>query len=373
MMHLAICSDIKEFKEDQLRDEQWSRKFPGSGWITCLYDLATRSSINISSGDIAIQNIKSNKWVATDVYVIQDMASKEAEFLLALGAKPFLITCFESPLYAPSFYRNIDQIADKFIYKMGFPFTGNQFEIAGSMGSMGFRFPTFYVKDIKDIRPWSFRKNLVLVAANKYRVSKVFKASRLSMRGLMRQVKTLAWKLFDSNYRHALAYSLHDRRLEAIEYFSADKNFDIYGKGWDQWDELPSTWARRLEQVTRGRYQGVCQDKIDLISNYRYSICFENMAMPGYITEKMIDCFVAGTLPIYLGAPDVENFMPANSFIDMREFQSLDQVEAFMSSLDDKTAMAMIIAGRYYLKTELGQLHSYEGFADHVFKLAMTC
>jgi hypothetical protein len=372
-MHLAICSDIKEFKLDQLQDELWSRNFPGAGWITCLYKVATASSANVASGDIAIRNVRSNKWLACDIYVIQDMDSKDAEKLLELGARPFLITCFESPLYAPRFYQNVSQIAEKFKYKIGFPFKGKKCKFSESVGNIDFRFPSFYLKDMKEIQSWNSRKKIILVAANKYITNRVFMPKKPSMRGLIRQVKNMLRKLQDPFYRIALANSLHDQRLEVIEYFSVGDNLDICGKGWDKWDELPSTWVKRLENIIKERYLGVCENKIDLISNYRFSICFENMVMSGYITEKIIDCFVAGTLPIYLGAPDVDSFMPSNSFIDMRRFQSIEQVKAFMNSLDDKSALTMIMAGRDYLKTEVGRLHSYEGFADYVFKLAKTC
>ena len=62
-MHLAYCSDIEAFKKDQLRDQQWSYRFPGSGWITCLYSMASESGINVVSGDIAIANIASKKFI----------------------------------------------------------------------------------------------------------------------------------------------------------------------------------------------------------------------------------------------------------------------------------------------------------------------
>ena len=147
-MHLAYCSDIEAFSNDQLRDKQWSYRFPGSGWITCMYRIAAESGVTVASGDIAIANVLSNKWNARDVCVIQDMESNAAIKLLGLGAKPFLITCLEAPLYAPFFHDNISGIAVNFKFSMGFGFLENKLGTVTSKKNLRFRFPSYYLEDI---------------------------------------------------------------------------------------------------------------------------------------------------------------------------------------------------------------------------------
>lgn len=372
-MHLAFCSDIEAFNKDQLRDKQWSYRFPGSGWITCLYRMATESGIDVASGDVAIANIASNKWNAKDVYVIQEMMSTNAQKLLDLGAKPFLITCFEAPLYAPFFYDNISRIANKFKFSLGFGFSEGQSCRAGLEENLQFRFPSYYLDDMREIRPWEDRKKLVLVAANKYRTKKIYIPSQPSLMNILRQFKSVSWQCISSAYRTSLAASLHDHRLEVIEYYSRNRELELYGADWDQWDALPSGWANRLRDVVNGQYLGRCQNKLETISNYRFSICFENMALSGYMTEKIVDCFVAGTIPLYLGALDIDAFVPIESYIDMRNFDSYDEVDVYMNSIKEHDAIRMIKAGRDYLLTETGILHSYEGFARKVIRLAETC
>jgi hypothetical protein len=63
---------------------------------------------------------------------------------------------------------------------------------------------------------------------------------------------------------------------------------DIYGGGWPK--SLPS-------------YRGLAASKIDIMRRYRYCLAFENQRQPGYVTEKLLDCFVAGSVPLYWGAP----------------------------------------------------------------------
>lgn len=372
-MHLVFCSDIEAFNKDQLHDKQWSYRFPGSGWITCLYHMAPESGFDVASGDVAIANIGSNKWNAKDVYVIQEMNSTEATKLLDLGAIPFLITCLEAPLYAPFFYDKICRTAENFKFSLGFGFSDGQCGTAGSKKNLQFRFPSFYLDDMQEIHPWNGRKKLVLVAANKYRANRIYIPNRRSLINVLRQLKSLSWQIISPAYRKALAASLHDQRLETIEYFANKRELELYGAGWDNWEMLPSVWVNRLRDAIHELYLGRCQNKLETISDYRFSICFENMVLPGYMTEKVVDCFVAGTVPLYLGAPDIETLIPVESFIDMRNFNSYDQVDAFINSMDEHDAISMIRAGRNYLKTETGILHSHEGFAKNVIKLAKAC
>lgn len=41
------------------------------------------------------------------------------------------------------------------------------------------------------------------------------------------------------------------------------------------------------------------KQKMDLISDYKFSICFEHSAYPGYFTEKLFHSKLAGNVPIY--------------------------------------------------------------------------
>ena len=372
-MYLAYCSDQDVFKKDQLRDQQWSYRFPGSGWITCLYRMANESGITVVSGDIAIENIATKKWLPKDVYVIQEMESHIGSELLALGAIAFVITCGEAPLYAPTFYENINYTAKNFKFSLGFGFSKTLPHAPESRRNLQFRFPSFYSEDMHKISAWESRKSIVLVAANKYKTKQLFMPSHLSLMTVLRQLKSVSWQARSAIYKNSLSLSLHDRRLEAIEYFVNRNTLGLYGSGWDAWDELPIAWSRRLKNRINDYYLGLCQNKLETISEYQFSICFENMIWPGYMTEKIIDCFVAGTIPLYWGAPDIETIVPKEAFIDMRKFSSFEKVEEYMNLMTKDEALVMINAGRDYLQTVNGRLHSYEGFAKNIIDLATSC
>ncbi|MBO0357369.1 hypothetical protein J0X19_05385 [Hymenobacter sp. BT186] len=74
-------------------------------------------------------------------------------------------------------------------------------------------------------------------------------------------------------------------------------------------------------------------DKIKTFRNYRFAICYENTKLAGYISEKIFDCFGAGCVPIYLGEPEIERFIPKECFIDRRKFQSYEELYKFIKTM----------------------------------------
>lgn len=64
-----------------------------------------------------------------------------------------------------------------------------------------------------------------------------------------------------------------------------------------------------------GRDYHYLPDKIDGLLPYRYSIAIENSSIPYYFTEKINDCFLAWTVPLYYGCKNIERYFPAGSYI----------------------------------------------------------
>lgn len=48
---------------------------------------------------------------------------------------------------------------------------------------------------------------------------------------------------------------------------------------------------------------------------YRYALAVENTCATDYWTEKIADCWLAWSVPIYYGCPNLEDFFPADAFI----------------------------------------------------------
>ena len=54
-----------------------------------------------------------------------------------------------------------------------------------------------------------------------------------------------------------------------------------------------------------GKHTNYIENKITGLQDYCFSIAIENSSVPGYFTEKILDCFLTGTVPVYLGDPDI--------------------------------------------------------------------
>jgi hypothetical protein len=64
--------------------------------------------------------------------------------------------------------------------------------------------------------------------------------------------------------------------------------------------------------------------KLALSSEYLFTIAIENSINHDYVTEKLWHALIAGSVPIYRGAPNVEDWLPCatNCIIDLKNFQT---------------------------------------------------
>lgn len=78
-----------------------------------------------------------------------------------------------------------------------------------------------------------------------------------------------------------------------------------------------------------GRGIRYIRDKWSALAPYKYSLAFENSSGPDYWTEKVADCFLAWTIPIYYGCTNLEDYFPEDSFIRI----GIDQPEASLENI----------------------------------------
>ena len=68
------------------------------------------------------------------------------------------------------------------------------------------------------------------------------------------------------------------------------------------------------------------KELLEVLNNYKFILCIENSYSIGYMTEKIFNCFFANTIPVYLGDPDVCNYINPESFIDLRSENWLEKL-----------------------------------------------
>lgn len=162
---------------------------------------------------------------------------------------------------------------------------------------------------------------------------------------------------------------LYSTRIEAMASLAKFGAVDLFGRGWHEWWSPKSMWLPywRNRRVLMSIYRGACPSKFEVLSRYKFCLCFENMAMDGYITEKLFDCLYAGTIPLYLGAPDISTYIPDDIYVDCRKFRSWEAMWEAVKTMPESQIEGMRQAGRDFLASEAG-LRFYNSL-EEIFEL----
>lgn len=155
----------------------------------------------------------------------------------------------------------------------------------------------------------------------------------------------------------SFSQQLYGKRIEVIARLAKLGVVDLFGRGWDQWWSHRSMWPPywRNYKTLMSVYRGTCESKYEVLSRYRFSLCFENMAMNGYVTEKLFDCLYAGTIPLYLGASNIEQLVPSKAYIDCRYFDTWEEMAKHVMAMSDIEIERMRLAGRDFIRSDAGK------------------
>ena len=398
---LVLATDSKEFSDDKIFDLDWCNRFPGSAWLASLKELLMDSNIEMMSMDTLRKKIKYEKFSDfSSIGIIGEPLCDSANWLLREGAIPLIAINAESPIYAYNLYDKVAEISK--LYYKNITFSG-LIKTTDMKMIETLHFPSFHRRNLNSmIKSWNNRNYMVVVAGNKSgyfeilnKMNKLFR--RLQNRNIKKinispsidnasfpnqdinrfqyifhQTKYEVGKFFSKSFRTALKNELHTKRWEVIKYFGNLEKLELYGAGWDEYERFPSAWRDIMKTVIPSVYKGQCEDKINTIANYKFVFCAENTIYPGYVTEKIIDCFIAGTIPIYIGAPDIENFIPKNLFIDLRRYNSMEDLENKLIHTSEEEALSMIASAKEFLKSKNGDKFSYEYMADRIYNIVET-
>lgn len=91
----------------------------------------------------------------------------------------------------------------------------------------------------------------------------------------------------------------HRRRMRFLTHLQEEVAFDLYGRGFN-----------------------FLKNKWDGIAPYRYSLAVENFRNEYYWSEKIADCFLAWTMPIYYGCAKITDYFPAEAIILLDEIDT---------------------------------------------------
>ncbi|KAM9977776.1 hypothetical protein ACTFIR_011648 [Dictyostelium discoideum] len=76
-----------------------------------------------------------------------------------------------------------------------------------------------------------------------------------------------------------------------------------------------------------------------VLSKYKFSLAFENNNITDYVTEKVYTSLLSGSIPIYMGSPNVDEWVPNKSIIKTDDFKSPKELVDYIVYLSkNKTA-----------------------------------
>jgi hypothetical protein len=279
----------------------------------------------------------------------------EVERLLAGGARPAVLVAFNSPVVAWRLYYHLEQVSARFPHT--FMFEGARERVASITRFHPLYFPQPCPPPRPTGLPWSSRRFMVAIADN-HAIPRPRDLARWFDRP--REV-SLRRSLAGLRYR-AIARDRYLARLRAFEAFSSHHDFDLFGEGWSRphpsVDQALHAAAARAHRGPRPE-----SDVLGLLAKYRFALVYEDTRFPGYISDKIFDCFFARCIPIYSGAPDVAQFVPPSAFIDVRQFASFPDLERFLMRITEEDARRYVDAAHAFLISPSFESWCVEHFA----------
>lgn len=94
-------------------------------------------------------------------------------------------------------------------------------------------------------------------------------------------------------------------RVEFVSLLKQYKHVDCLGKALNNGPLLP--------------YHFTSSEFLEVISEYKFMICFENSNFPGYGSEKPINAYSGGAIPIYWGSKEIIELINPNAFVLLKE------------------------------------------------------
>ena len=115
--------------------------------------------------------------------------------------------------------------------------------------------------------------------------------------------------------------------------------------------EAPITWYRSSKDdpvipVVGYNNPLLGDSKDDLFLDYQYSVVIENTRQNNYFTEKLLDCLITKTIPIYYGCPNISNWFDTRGWIIL-DTPSVNEFKAKCRYLPQYNRYLLVIQANY--------------------------
>ena len=185
--------------------------------------------------------------------------------------------------------------------------------------------------------------------------------------------------LISSNKKSLGSGELYSKRLSVISWFEVnnENSFDFFGTNWDLAYfnfPYPLNYLNRILVLRKffkpkfKNWKGKINSKEDILKKYKFAFAIENARENDYISEKIFDCFKAKCVPIYSGAPNINELIPSNCFINLDDFKTYEDLYIFLCSIDQKKYDDYTSNIKKYLNSRDAYLFSSEYFVNQIAK-----
>ena len=123
-----------------------------------------------------------------------------------------------------------------------------------------------------------------------------------------------------------------------------------------------------------GKYNnnvGKIKNKILFLRKYKFSIAMENTEGDGYLSEKILDSFLSGTIPIYYGDYMLDEFINPKSYILIRGEKDTNKKIEFIKKIDnDDNLYNQILKEKIFTNSNFKEtiLNQKKDFLMHIFE-----
>ena len=80
---------------------------------------------------------------------------------------------------------------------------------------------------------------------------------------------------------------------------------------------------------------------IDIYKDYKFVIAMENLCKDGYVTEKILNAFYSGAIPIYWGSNNITKFFNKKAFINVSDFNTFEECVNYVVNMTDEQIREM--------------------------------
>jgi len=338
----VVYSGLDPFMNNNVLNREFMSKFPGGESLTVFAKGIIDAGFEFMTIDIYKKKILNKP-----AFLISDMALGFDE---SSGLIPTFCMSLESPIVANRYYHKLEKKTVQF-YKI-WDWSGVSSRILYSENRLLHNAWPNILNNIEySYLPWHKRRYMSIVCSNKEAFMWHWKKFSFTKPHFI--VKSLVSNLITSYIKHVdpwMKSNLYVERLKAINYFSQYEDFDLYGKGWDKLSaDIESQFGKQVKKVWK---DSMFMNKVQILKNYRFYLCYENTQFPGYLTEKIFDCFFSGVIPVYLGDPEIKMRIPKETFIDATDFNSFEELDNYLQSMTITNANDYLEAARQFIYSE---------------------